>query len=96
MEEDQEIPIIHGKPFLAIERTLIDVQKGKVTLRIQDDQVSFNIFKALSLHDEENTYFKVDSVSKCTKDIVDEICIDQSLAMGMVDVSKFTNPKVLE
>jgi len=30
MEEDQEIPIILGRPFLAIGRTLIDVQQGKL------------------------------------------------------------------
>ena len=32
MEENQEIPIILGKPFLATRRTQIDVQKGKLTL----------------------------------------------------------------
>ncbi|KAI4299930.1 hypothetical protein L6164_033350 [Bauhinia variegata] len=34
MEEDQEIPIILGRPFLATERALIDVQKGNLTFRV--------------------------------------------------------------
>ena len=34
MEEDQEIPIILGRPFLVIGRTLINVQKGKITLQV--------------------------------------------------------------
>ena len=60
MEEDQEIPIILGRPFLAIGRTLIDVQQGKLTLRVQDDQVSFNIFKALSFPNKGDTCYRVD------------------------------------
>ncbi|XP_027337120.1 uncharacterized protein LOC113850776 [Abrus precatorius] len=34
MEEDDEVPIILGRPFLAIRRTIIDVQQGKLTLRL--------------------------------------------------------------
>ena len=32
MEEDEEIPIILGRPFLATGKTIIDVQQGKLTL----------------------------------------------------------------
>ena len=34
MEEDQEVPLILGRPFLATGRALIDVQKGELTLRV--------------------------------------------------------------
>ena len=34
MEEDKEVPIILGRPFLAIGRALIDVQKGELRLRV--------------------------------------------------------------
>ncbi|KAL5564485.1 hypothetical protein UlMin_027649 [Ulmus minor] len=33
MEEDREMPLILGRPFLATGRTLIDVQQGKLILR---------------------------------------------------------------
>ena len=39
MEEDKEVPIILGRPFLATSRALIDVQKGELRLRGQDDEV---------------------------------------------------------
>ncbi|KAJ4718833.1 DNA-directed DNA polymerase [Melia azedarach] len=42
MEEDREIPLILGRSFLATGRTLIDVQQGKLILRVQDEQVEFN------------------------------------------------------
>ena len=34
MEEDREVPLILGHPFLATGNTLIDVQQRKLTLRV--------------------------------------------------------------
>ncbi|XP_062114512.1 uncharacterized protein LOC133825612 [Humulus lupulus] len=51
-EADREVPIILGRPFLAIERNLIDVQKGELTMRVQDENVTFNVFKAMRFPDE--------------------------------------------
>ena len=46
-EEDKKIPIILGRPFLATGRTLIDVQKGELALRVQDQDVTFNVFNTM-------------------------------------------------
>ncbi|XP_052296969.1 uncharacterized protein LOC107176917 [Citrus sinensis] len=35
-EADKEVPIILERPFLATEKTLIDVQKGELTMRVND------------------------------------------------------------
>ena len=37
MEEDKEIPIIFGRPFLVTGRVMIDVQRGELKLRVQND-----------------------------------------------------------
>ena len=34
MEEDKEILIILGRPFLATSKAMIDVQKGELKLRV--------------------------------------------------------------
>ncbi|XP_022891993.1 uncharacterized protein LOC111406859 [Olea europaea var. sylvestris] len=47
MEEDSNIHLILGRPFLAIGRALIDVYDGKMILRVDNEQVIFNIFKAM-------------------------------------------------
>ena len=47
MEEDTQIPLLLGRPFLAIGATLIDVQKGELTLRVGDEAVHFNINRSL-------------------------------------------------
>ncbi|KAL0411764.1 UNVERIFIED_CONTAM: hypothetical protein Slati_3766100 [Sesamum latifolium] len=38
MKEDNNMPLILGRPFLATSRALIDVQKGQLTLRVNDEQ----------------------------------------------------------
>lgn len=46
MEEDDDVPIILGRPFLATGRASIDVAEGKLSLRVGDDEVSFNMFNS--------------------------------------------------
>ena len=47
MEEDTQVPLLLGRPFLATGAVLIDVQKGELTLRVGDEAVQFNINRSL-------------------------------------------------
>ncbi|XP_073120421.1 uncharacterized protein [Henckelia pumila] len=42
MEEDLDMPLILGRPFLATGKTLIDVQKGELLLRVGEEKISFD------------------------------------------------------
>ena len=46
MEEDQNMPLILGRPFLATSRALIDMDGGKLTLRVGDEEVVCGIRKS--------------------------------------------------
>ncbi|XP_017609371.1 uncharacterized protein LOC108455302 [Gossypium arboreum] len=50
-EADKEVLIILRRPFLTTRRMLIDVQKRELTMRVQDDQVTFNVLKAMKFPD---------------------------------------------
>ena len=52
MEEDKEIPIILGRPFLVTSGGLIDVQKGELKLRAPEDEITFHVFRLMKLLDE--------------------------------------------
>ena len=56
MEEDTQVPLLLGKPFLETGATLIDVKKGELTLRVGNEVVHFNLNKSLTQSDadEEN------------------------------------------
>ena len=51
-EADKEVPIILHRHFLATRNILIDVQKGESTIRVNDQQVTFNVLDAIRNPDE--------------------------------------------
>ena len=51
MEEDTHVPLLLGRPFLASGATLIDLQKGELTLRAREEAVHFNLNKGLEQPD---------------------------------------------
>jgi len=66
IEKDREVLLILGRPFLATGKTLIDVQQGKLTLRVQDEEVSFNVFKAMKHPSNNDECYYIDIVDKVT------------------------------
>ena len=62
MEEDKEVAIILGRPFLATGMALIDVQKGELRLRVQDEEVTFIVLNAMKHSIESESYFRMDIV----------------------------------
>ncbi|XP_060673095.1 uncharacterized protein LOC132803722 [Ziziphus jujuba] len=78
MEEDDNIPIILGRPFLATGRALIDVQQRQVTLRVLNEEVSFqipNVVKFPNL-DEISCCFLVDACDELVNDMAKESNLD--------------------
>ncbi|XP_070007962.1 uncharacterized protein [Nicotiana sylvestris] len=44
---DEEIPIILGRPFLATGRALIDCETGELNIRLNDEEITFNVQKSM-------------------------------------------------
>ncbi|XP_055835196.1 uncharacterized protein LOC129903681 [Solanum dulcamara] len=44
---DFEVPIILGRPFLAIDRTLVDVEHGEITFSIKNKDIKFNVYGSM-------------------------------------------------
>ncbi|KAL5579998.1 hypothetical protein UlMin_012440 [Ulmus minor] len=64
MEEDREVPLILGRPFLATGRTPIDVHQGKLILRVQDEQVTFNLFEAMKFPSNMDSCFAISVLNR--------------------------------
>ena len=74
MEEDTQVPLLVGRPFLATGAALIDVQKGELTLRVGNEAVHFNFNRSLEHPDvdaescmavENNSLLNVELNSDC-------------------------------
>ncbi|XP_057994957.1 uncharacterized protein LOC131175264 [Hevea brasiliensis] len=68
MEEDVQIPIILGKPFLATDGAIIDVKNKQLTLKVGDEEVEFNLFKAMKHKPEFDECLRVDIIDKLVEE----------------------------
>ena len=75
IEEDTQVPLLLGRPFLATGAALIDVQKGELTLRVGNEAMHFNLNRGLEhpnvdeescMAIENNSLLSVELNSDCT------------------------------
>ncbi|XP_014524455.1 uncharacterized protein LOC106780670 [Vigna radiata var. radiata] len=64
MEEDVNVPLILGRPFMKTVRVLIDVENDKLKLRVQDEEVNFDVFKAMYDPKDDKKCFHLDTLDK--------------------------------
>ncbi|XP_048427303.1 uncharacterized protein LOC103956534 [Pyrus x bretschneideri] len=62
MDEDLTTPIILGRPFLATAQTLIDVEVGTLTFRVEDQTVVFRLFEATTHPCDKQECMRVDAL----------------------------------
>ena len=62
IKEDKAVPPILGIPFLATGRALIDVEEGKLEMRVQEKKVTFRVFEATTPPFEASSCLRVDAV----------------------------------
>ena len=72
MEEDSQVPLLLGRPFLAIGAALIDMQKGVLTLRVGEEAADFNLLKSLKNVDTDREDCKIVDVYFNNSDCYDD------------------------
>ncbi|MED6188339.1 hypothetical protein PIB30_084999 [Stylosanthes scabra] len=89
--------IILGRPFLTTGRALINVQKGELTLRVHDEQMVINVFKAMQYPTKEDAEkcMRIDVINMQIKEIQEEDTMLKLQAKyeERYDVLSKTNPK---
>ncbi|XP_058725897.1 uncharacterized protein LOC131597204 [Vicia villosa] len=55
MPEDEEIPIILGRPFLETGRCLIDIEEGTMTLKVYDEELKIDVRNTMKYKDDVAT-----------------------------------------
>nr|XP_017239909.1 PREDICTED: uncharacterized protein LOC108212702 [Daucus carota subsp. sativus] len=82
MNEDVEIPIILGRPFLATAGASIDVKAGKLTLNVGEEKVEFDLDQVMKAPTLETESFVVDIVEEVLKEVTGDICDNEAEAGG--------------
>nr|GEW21337.1 reverse transcriptase domain-containing protein [Tanacetum cinerariifolium] len=75
-EADHHVPLILGRSFLRIGRALIDVYREEITLRVNDEAVTFNLNQTMRY---SSTY---DDLSVNRIDIIDVAKEEEGIVLG--------------
>nr|XP_025611557.1 uncharacterized protein LOC112704910 [Arachis hypogaea] len=69
MEEEGHNSIILGRPFLATARAIIDVEKGEMILKVHDEQMIINVFKAMQYLPEKEKHMRVEIIEDWVEEV---------------------------
>nr|XP_009788426.1 PREDICTED: uncharacterized protein LOC104236239 [Nicotiana sylvestris] len=81
MEENTEVPLILGRPFLATGRAIIDVHQGQLILRVDEERVIFDKQKIIKFPGDESSSscFQIDLLDDLVDEYKDNQLITDSL-----------------
>ncbi|XP_061356628.1 uncharacterized protein LOC133301054 [Gastrolobium bilobum] len=71
-EEDTESPLQLGRPVLATARSLIDVEQGKLMLRVNEETVTIDVFEAIKHPVDVEHCFRIDIIQEVVKEVTGE------------------------
>ncbi|XP_037497832.1 uncharacterized protein LOC105631608 [Jatropha curcas] len=71
--QGREGSLILGRPFLATARALIDVNDGKLTLRVGQEEVVFDVLKSCKLPMDYDVCFRIDVIDKCVENALHSV-----------------------
>ena len=62
IEEDLNIPLILGRPFMLTTKCFVDMGNGNLEMRVKDQKVTFNLFEVIKHPSDSKTCLKMESV----------------------------------
>nr|GEY76821.1 reverse transcriptase domain-containing protein [Tanacetum cinerariifolium] len=74
MPEDSRVPIFLGRPFLGTARAMIDIFNKKITLRVGDDEVVFDVDQSIKRPTtEDDECYRIDDLDKTINEEAQEL-----------------------
>ncbi|XP_021714644.1 uncharacterized protein LOC110682597 [Chenopodium quinoa] len=64
MEEDVNVPIILGRPFLATAGAIIDMKKGKITFEVGDEKLEYSLLNVMGAPSTGDTIYQISQLSQ--------------------------------
>ncbi|XP_020208550.1 uncharacterized protein LOC109793496 [Cajanus cajan] len=93
MEEDTEVPLILGRPFMKTARVIIDMNDGNLKVRVQDKEVSFNVFEEMKFPKVNKDCFRIDVLDdlylETQNDFKSSSPLEKALLISNEELDKF-------
>jgi len=85
MDEDAEVPLILGRPFMKTAKVIIDVDKGQLKVCVQDEEVSFDVFEAMKHSSGAKECFRMDALDEVHNEQKERICASEPLMKALTN-----------
>ncbi|KAK2359233.1 hypothetical protein QL285_084625 [Trifolium repens] len=85
IKEDDDVPLILGRGFMKTARMMIDIDDGIMKVRVQDEEVSFNLWEAMKHPKEKDSCFKLDATEEAILDARKQAHSPSSLEQALTD-----------
>ena len=79
MVEDDDAPLILGRPFMKTARMMIDVDDGLMKERVQNEEVCFNLFEAMKHSNDKGDCFKIDVTEEAIFEVTSQVHLSTPL-----------------
>nr|KYP49927.1 hypothetical protein KK1_028318 [Cajanus cajan] len=89
IEEDIDVPLILGRPFIKTARVLIDVDDGKLKVRVNDEEVNFDVFDAMHYPKDKSSCFRVDIIDGLIEDTRKHVSFSTPLEKVLINVVEY-------
>ncbi|XP_075100713.1 uncharacterized protein LOC142176595 [Nicotiana tabacum] len=93
---DEEIPIILGRPFLATGRALIDCETGELKMRLNDEEIIFNVQKSMRRPSEFANCCLIDTVDVIVQSDDEVLTIEDPLAACLMNLEEVNGEDLAE
>ncbi|XP_075078182.1 uncharacterized protein LOC107824834 [Nicotiana tabacum] len=96
IQVDEEIPIILGRPFLATGRALIDCETGELKMRLNDEEIIFNVQKSMRRPSEFANCSLIDAVDVIVQSDDEVLTIKDPLAACLTNLEEVNGEDLAE
>lgn len=68
IEKDDDVPLILGRTFMQTVRVMIDLDDRLMKIRVENEEVNFNLFEVMKHSKDKGACFKMDAIDDVIMD----------------------------
>ncbi|XP_020203723.1 uncharacterized protein LOC109789228 [Cajanus cajan] len=89
IDEDIDVPLILGRPFMKTARVLIDMDDGKLKVRVNDEEVNFDVFDDMHYPKDKSSCFRVDVIDGLIEDTRKHVSFSTPLEKVLINAVEY-------
>lgn len=84
MDEDRDVPLILGRPFMKTAQMMIDIDDGLMKVRVQDEEVTLNLFEAMKHPNDKYDSFRIGATEEEIIEVANQVHLSNPLERSLI------------